>query len=148
MIIDSISGAEKYFSLNPHFAKAFDFLQKNNLSVLNEGKYEVDGTNVYATCMVRQGLAQDVAKFEAHNRYIDIQVCVSGAETFGWSHRASCHTVKGAYDPDKDIVFYADQPSTYVSIAPGQMAIFFPDDVHAPLVGSGEIKKVVVKVAV
>ena len=148
MIIDSLANAKKYFSLNPRFEKAFNFLVGNDLSKLEEKKYEVDGAEVYAMYMVRQGLAPEAAKHEAHDKYIDIQVCVSGKECFGWSPRAACKSVKEPYNPEKDIVFYADKPDTFVEIKPGQLAIFFPEDVHMPLVGSGEIKKVVVKVRV
>ncbi|MDR2814831.1 MAG: YhcH/YjgK/YiaL family protein [Prevotellaceae bacterium] len=145
MIIDHITNAKKYFSLNPRFEKAFGFLINNDLSKLEERKYEIDGAEVYATFMVRQGLAPEAAKHEAHNRYIDIQACVSGSETFGWSFRPDCKNVKVEYNPEKDIIFYADKPDSYVEIKPGQFAVFFPEDVHAPLIGNGEIKKVVVK---
>lgn len=146
MIIDHLTNAKKYFSLNPRFEKAFGFLTGNDLGALEERKYEIDGAEVYATFMVRQGLAPEAAKHEAHDRYVDIQVCVSGGESFGWSYRPDCKNIKTAYNPEKDIVFYADKPDTYVAIKPGQFAVFFPEDAHAPLVGSGEIKKVVVKV--
>jgi YhcH/YjgK/YiaL family protein len=146
MIVDSLSNAKKYFLFNPRFEKAFNFLASTDLSKLEEKKYEVDGADVYAMYMVRQGLAPEAAKHEAHDKYIDIQVCVSGKEGFGWSARQDCKNVKEAYNAEKDIVFYADKPDTFVEIKPGQFAIFFPEDVHMPLVGSGEIKKVVVKV--
>ena len=146
MIIDNLSNAKLYFSLNPRFEKAFNFLTDNDLSKLEEKKYEVDGEDVYAMYMVRQGLSPAEANHEAHNKYIDIQVCVSGKEGFGWNFRGDCATVKKAYDAEKDVIFYSDRPDTFVEIKPGQFAIFFPEDVHMPLVGSGEIKKVVVKV--
>jgi YhcH/YjgK/YiaL family protein len=146
MIIDSLRNAQKYFSLNPHFEKAFGFLRGNDLNALAEQKYEVAGAEVYATVMVRQGLAPEAAKHEAHNRYIDIQLCVAGKEGFGWSYRPDCKSVKEPYNEQKDIIFYADKPDTYVEVKAGQFAIFFPEDVHAPLIGSGEIRKVVVKV--
>ncbi len=148
MIIDSLSNAKKYFALNPRFEKAFNFLMSNDLTKLEEKKYEIDGKEVFATYMVRQGLAPEAAKHEAHDNYIDIQVCVSGKESFGWSNRADCKNEKDAYNPEKDIIFYADKPDTFVEIKPGQFAIFFPEDVHMPLVGNGEIKKVVAKVKV
>jgi YhcH/YjgK/YiaL family protein len=148
MIVDSLSNAKKYFSLNPRFEKAFEFLINNDLSKLEEKKYEIEGKELYASYMVRQGLAPEVAKHEAHDSYIDIQVCVSGKESFGWSYRPDCKNVKEAYNPEKDIIFYADKPDTFVEIKPGQLVIFFPEDVHMPLVGNGEIKKVVVKVKV
>jgi YhcH/YjgK/YiaL family protein len=148
MIVDSLSNAKRYFSLNPRFEKAFNFLTSQDLTKLEEKKYEIDGAEVYATCMVRQGLAPEAAKHEAHDNYIDIQVCISGKEGFGWSYRPDCKTVKTEYNPEKDILFYADKPDTFVEIKPEQMVILFPEDVHMPLVGSGEIKKVVVKVRV
>ncbi|MDR1226409.1 MAG: YhcH/YjgK/YiaL family protein [Prevotellaceae bacterium] len=146
MIVDSLSNAKKYFSLNPHFEKAFNFLARQDLKNIAEGKYEIDGANVFATVMVREGLAPEAAKFEAHDSYVDIQLVLDGKEGFGWSRRADCKNVKDAYNADKDIIFFADKPDTYVETKPGQMAIFFPEDAHAPLVGSGQIKKMVVKV--
>lgn len=146
MIIDSLSNAKKYFSLNPRFEKAFKFLADTDLNNLAEGKHDIDGSEIYANAMVREGLAPENAKFEAHDKYIDIQVCISGNESFGWSNRADCKNIKDAYNAEKDVIFYGDKPDTYVGIKPGQFAIFFPHDVHAPLVGKGEIKKVVLKV--
>ncbi|MDR0567285.1 MAG: YhcH/YjgK/YiaL family protein [Prevotellaceae bacterium] len=146
MIIDNIANAKKYFSLNPRFEKAFGFLTDNDLSTLEERTYEIDGAEVYATFMVRQGIAPEEARHEAHDRYIDVQLCLSGGETFGWSFRPDCKNVAAEYNPQKDVIFYADKPDTYVAIKPGQFAVFFPEDAHAPLVGCGEIRKVVVKV--
>jgi YhcH/YjgK/YiaL family protein len=34
----------------------------------------------------------------------------------------------------------------FFQLTDGQFAIFFPEDVHAPMIGVGEIKKLVVKV--
>ena len=44
--------------------------------------------------------------------------------------------------------FFNDAPSTYFTILPGEFAIFFPGDGHAPLIGEGETKKIIIKVAV
>jgi YhcH/YjgK/YiaL family protein len=36
----------------------------------------------------------------------------------------------------------------FFQLTDGQFAIFFPEDVHAPMIGEGEIKKVVIKVKI
>jgi YhcH/YjgK/YiaL family protein len=55
---------------------------------------------------------------------------------------------KEAYNAEKDVIFYNDKPDMYFSLHEGQFAIFFPDDVHAPMIGEGPVKKLVVKVKI
>jgi beta-galactosidase beta subunit len=45
-------------------------------------------------------------------------------------------------------MLYSDTPDTYFSLKDGQFVIFFPEDVHAPMLGEGLIKKLVVKIPV
>ena len=49
---------------------------------------------------------------------------------------------------EKDIAFFVDRPTAYTKIYPGQFAIYFPEDGHAPGIGEGNIRKVIVKVQV
>ena len=48
----------------------------------------------------------------------------------------------------QDIAFYIDKPTAYTKIYPGQFAIYFPEDGHAPGIGQGNIRKVVIKIPV
>jgi biofilm protein TabA len=52
------------------------------------------------------------------------------------------------YEESRDIRFFNDAPSSWIATPPGSFCLFFPDDAHAPLVGTGSIRKVVVKIAV
>jgi biofilm protein TabA len=146
MIIDSLNNAQKYINLHPRFAKAFGYLQSVDLAAIEPGKYPIDGTDIHASVSAKEGVKQDAAKFEAHDHYIDIQVCPSGAETLGWKPREKCDDVKEAYNPEKDVTFFNDKPDTYFQLHEGQFAIFYPEDVHAPMIGEGVIRKLVVKV--
>ena len=67
---------------------------------------------------------------------------------FGWKPRSDCKAQKGEYYPEKDVVFYNDAPDMYFDMTDNQFAIFFPEDVHAPMIGEGEIKKLVMKVKI
>lgn len=148
MIIDSLDNAHKYFSLNPHFEKAFAYIQDADLESMEPGKYEIDGNNLKAIYANKTGMsaAESITKFECHNNHIDIQLCIKGKETIGWKPRGDCLVQKGDYNPEKDVLFYSDAPDTYFGLTDGQFAIFFPEDVHAPMIGEGEIKKLVIKV--
>ena len=146
MIIDTLSNADKYTGLHRNFSKAFQFIKNMDLASIQPGKYPIDGDELHASVSLKEGVEANNAKFEAHNHYIDIQVCPSGAEKIGWKPLGSCVDPKTTYDSEKDVTFYNDKPETYFELHEGQFAIFFPDDVHAPLIGEGPIKKLVVKV--
>ncbi len=146
MIFDSCANAGLYASLNPRFAKAFAYLASTDLASLAEGRHEVDGDEIYVSVMERDLKKPADAALEVHDVYIDIQVVISGTESFGWRDRAACASPRGGIDTAKDILFYDDAPTTYFTLSEGQFAIFFPGDAHAPLVGEGHVKKCVVKV--
>jgi len=146
MIIDTLANADKYKNTHPLFAKAFAYIKSQQLDTLEPGKYPVDGTDIHASVSNKDGLKAADAKFEAHNNYIDIQVCISAGEQMGWKPRSDCKSPKADYDTAKDVIFYNDAPDTYFNLQAGQFVIFYPEDVHAPMIGEGPIKKLVVKV--
>ena len=150
MIIDTIQNAPKYFSVHPSFAKAFDYINNMDLASLEVGKYEIDGDNLKAIFSSKNGMTaeESTAKFECHNKNIDIQLCINGREQIGWKPRENCTSPKGEYNPEKDVQFYNDHPDTFFGLTNGQFAIFFPEDVHAPMIGDAEIKKLVIKVQI
>ncbi len=146
MIIDTIENAEKYIHLHPLFARAFEFIKSQNLKEIQVGKYPIDAAELHASVSEKEGLKSGEAKFEAHNHFIDIQVCPQGSETLGWRPRNKCTDIKIPYNTEKDVIFFNDKPDTYFQLQEGQFAIFYPEDVHAPMIGDGLIKKLVVKV--
>ena len=146
MIIDSLENAHLYEGLHERFPAAFAFIRSLNLSTLEVGKYEIDGRNIHAAVSEKEGVAESDAKFEAHDQYIDIQVCPAGRETLGWRPRKECTQVKVPYNEEKDVTFFSDRPSTYFDLHEGHFAIFYPGDVHAPMIGEGPIKKLVIKI--
>jgi len=148
MIIDTLENAAKYYSIHPHFEKAFQYIQSTNVETLEDGKYDIDGDNLRAIVSNKKGMTstESVAKFECHNKHIDIQLCIRGIEQFGWKPRGACVQQRGEYNPEKDVVFYNDAPDMYFELKDGQFAIFYPEDVHAPMIGPDLIKKMVIKV--
>jgi len=149
MIIDTLNNASKYTSLHPLFAKAFDFINQNDIATLENGVIQIeDGLKVIVSTANGKTAEASLAKFECHDKNIDIQVCVKGLETYGWKPREKCVTPNGEYNPEKDVRFFSDAPDTFFQLTDGQFAIFYPEDVHAPMIGEGEIKKVVIKVKI
>jgi YhcH/YjgK/YiaL family protein len=148
MIIDSISGLKRYYKMNEQFEKAFIFLHSNDITTLETGRYDIDGDDIYAIVSENDMISFNEAKLEVHNLYIDIQVPVSTTEIFGWKNRSLCNKGESKYDDKKDITFFEDKPDVCCAVKPLYMVLFFPHDAHAPLIGNGKIKKIVIKVRV
>ncbi len=148
MILDILDNAHQYLSLNKGFAKAFEFLMRPDLKELPVDKYEIDCDRVYAMVAKDPGREKQDAQLETHEKYIDIQLILEGTDTMGWRPKASCKQPSGMYDPKTDLQFFADEPDTWLATKSGAFAIFFPEDAHMPLISSGQLHKVVVKIAV
>lgn len=141
MILDSLKNFRTYAGLHERFALVADFLEKNDLAALADGKYEIDGDNVYMKLGTYALKTPENAALEAHDNYIDIQVVVDGSEGFGWRFREQCDSPRGEMNLEKDIIFYNDRPSATVTAKDGEFVIFFTDDAHAPLTDTGLARK-------
>jgi YhcH/YjgK/YiaL family protein len=149
MIIDTLQNAPKYYGVHPLFKQAFEYITSQNLSALEIGKFDIaDGLKTINNTAQGKTAEASVAKFECHNKNIDIQLCVKGDETMGWKPRAKCVLPNGDFNDEKDVQLYFDQPDTFFSLTENQFVIFFPEDVHAPMIGEGEITKMVIKVRI
>lgn len=151
MIVDTLANASKYSSIHPLFAKAFEYIAATDLDNIEIGKYDI-AEGLKAIFSDKKGMteAESIAKFECHNKNIDIQFCIRGKETIGWKPRGNCSIPKGEYNPEKDVCFYDDAPDMYFQLTNGQFAIFFPEDVHAPMIAANDdaIRKLVIKVKI
>ena len=141
MIIDKVENLEKYASINPLFPKVVEFLKANDLNKMEPGKYEIEGKDLFVNIQMAKGKTPAEAVIETHNKMIDIQIPLSDAETFGYTQRDLLPDV--AYNEEKDITKIPDLAAdSYLTCMPGMMAIFFPQDGHAPCIaGVPEIKK-------
>ena len=149
MIIDTLNNASKYVGLNPLFAQAFDYIKKTDIANLPVGVSEIaEGLKMIVSVGNGKTAETSLAKFECHDKNIDIQICVSGLETIAWKPREKCVTPNGDYNSEKDVRFFNDTPDMYFQLTDGQFGIFYPEDVHAPMIGEGEIKKIVIKVKI
>lgn len=147
MIIDTFENAGKYSWVHPLFARAFEYIKSQNLESMEPGTYQIDGERLRVIVANGPGVTakESAAHFECHNKHIDIQLCISGTEQMGWKPRSRCMQPRGEYSEEKDVLFYGDTPDMYFTLKKQQFVVFFPEDVHAPMISEGEIRKLVVK---
>lgn len=154
MILDRLENCERYASLHSRFAAAFEWLRSRIEGPPAEGRHELDGDRLFVLVARDEGRSPSGAKLEAHRRYIDIQLTLPnstsdpGSEVIGWRALSDCRELEVSYDERRDIMFFADAPTTWLTLPAGTFAVFYPDDAHAPLAGQGPVLKAVVKIAV
>jgi biofilm protein TabA len=148
MIFSALSQADRYAALHPLFARAFDFIRDNDLHAMLPGRYPIEGDSLIAIVEQVPGKTRAQARLECHRKYIDIQLVLDGVDEMGWKPLADCLNPVSDYSAEKDIRFFHDAPASWVAVPPDHFCIFFPEDAHAPLVSTGEVRKVIFKIAV
>lgn len=151
MVLDVIENISKYASINKNFIKAFRFIEENNLEEFSEGKYEVDGDNVFISIQTYITRDEVENKWEAHKKYIDIQYILKGTEVMGYKNLLDLNLTEDLLE-EKDVAFYEEVENwVKLNLKAGDFAIFFPEDGHKPCCLSKEpelILKAVIKVKV
>ena len=146
MIIDTIEKLTDYVSLNPLFADVVEFLKNNDLRKLEPGKHSIKGDDVFVNTQAAKGKSPEEAVVETHRVMADIQIPLSGNESYGYIPANMLPDVE--YNTQKDISFFPGVKSlNIVTCTPDMFYIFFPQDGHAPCISSDkEIKKAIFKV--
>jgi YhcH/YjgK/YiaL family protein len=150
MILDTLPNASRYAGLSPRIALGLDWLARFDPHTA-DGRYPLDGDDVYALVQSYETLPAAEKKFESHRSYLDIQYLAVGDETIFYAPTAIL-VPSTTYDSVKDYLLYAD-PAQAISLLmpPGSFAIFYPPDGHKPGCVNGpacRIKKVVIKARV
>jgi len=147
MIIDTLDNLGKYTALNPLFADVVAFVKDHDLNTMEQGKHPIKGGDLFVNITTAKGRSKEEAVLETHIAMIDIQIPLDTEETYGYTPLQDLPAFE--YNAEKDITKYGDtQAQTYVTCRPGQMAIFFPQDGHAPCIANNDIRKAIFKVAV
>lgn len=148
MILDTLANASRYSGVHPLFAQAFAYMRDHDLNALTPGRHYIAGDDLFVVIQHVHGRPREEAQLECHRNYIDIQFVLDGIDEMGWKPLAACHAPVSDYLAEKDIRFFHDTPDAWLATPAGAFCIFFPEDAHAPLVGSQPIRKAVFKIAV
>ena len=148
MVLSHLANADRYAAMHPLFTRAFEFMRSTNLLALAPGVHNINGEQLFAIVENMPGRSRVQAQLECHRKYIDIQLVLEGVDEMGWNPLQDCHKPVADYSAEKDIQFFYDAPASWITTPPNTFCIFFPEDAHAPLVSTGNIHKVIFKIAV
>lgn len=107
------------------------------------------GAGVFALEQAYDCKPADEGRWESHEKYIDIQVLVSGRELMRVID-VNQLTLSEDLRSGRDLMFYAPQEGgSTLRVLAGELAVFFPADGHMPSLADGAVavaRKTVVKV--
>lgn len=151
MIKDSLKYTKNYCNLSQKIKLGLEYLSNNNLKDVENGKYNIDGEDVFINIQDYYTKPQNQGKWEAHRKYIDIQFMISGYEKVGVGP-IDDFIKSETYNELKDLEFFqTDKALQFVEIKENDFLILFPNDVHMPQISikeSSYVKKAVLKIAV
>ena len=128
---------------------AYDFIV-NKAEGAAVGKYDLEN-GVYVSVQEYTTKARSEVKYEAHKKFIDIQMILSGKELIAVSPIEKM-TISDEYNEEKDfMLFHHNDECTDYVLEAGDFLILYPQDVHMPGVCVNEkspVRKIVVKVPV
>lgn len=150
MIYDTMGNADLYAGTNSRLGKALIWL-KNIEESIGEGRHDIDADNVFAIVASYTTKTDPAAQFEAHHKYIDIQILLSGSERVDVTIDQTGEVVT-AYDDATDAEMTAPpQEWSSIILRPGMVTVLFPQDVHRPGMAidtPAPVRKVVAKVRI
>lgn len=152
MIKNSLKYTKNYYNLSNKIKLALEYLEKNDLKVFDNGRYDILGDDVYVNVQDYTSKPKTQGKWEAHKKYIDIQFMIKGTERIGVGEIDNYQTTE-AYDESKDLEFFAVANDNYqfINMNENDFIILYPQDVHMPQIAMNTpsyVKKAVVKISI
>ena len=149
MILAHIEDSERYFSLHPLFKHLFDYVKTHDLSQVPAERITLDGERLFINVADASLKSPEEQVLEVHRRYIDVHFPLSSNEVMGWSPLQGLQTESvNPFNEEDDYAVYAEPAQTYLTIRPGEFAIVWPEDAHAPIIGEGKLRKLIAKVLI
>lgn len=148
MFHSQLALASKYDYILPKLKAAFKWLEDTNIPSIADGKYRVLGDDVIADVQTYTTQPIEARRFEAHDKFFDVQYVAEGEEFFGVCSREGL-TVTEAH-PERD-TYFLDSPRScsMVLLRKGEFIVVPPEDAHMPkccVNGPARVRKVVLKV--
>ena len=148
---DNIKNAKNYYYLGEKFQEGFEYLLNTDMQSLENGKYEIQGEDIFVSVQDYTTKIPEEGKFEAHKKYADIQYIIKGEAKLGYGDVKVF--VPSTFYHDKNVIIFFENTvkSSFVHAKEGDFVIFMPEDAHMPCIAVNEplyVKNAVVKVRV
>lgn len=147
MIVDTLDHIHLYRVPVDGLEEALAWLGNPGLPGLEPGRYTLGDSGAVAILAAGLTVPEEEEKWEAHRRFADLQVVLSGEEVMGFAQLGRM-TTKGEYSKEDDCVLL-EGSGNFMLVRAGDFVIFTPGDAHKAMLstpsGPVKVRKVVFK---
>ena len=130
--------------------RALEIMENLDWDTVECGRYEVDDDIYYMVHEYETKYPYE-ARYEAHEKYVDIQYIVKGIERMEFAETSKLK-VDEPYNPEKDVTFLKEPKVIDACIVEaGDYRIFYPEDAHRPglcVEQPSKVKKILAKIKI
>ena len=128
MIYARNTDAMTYRGIHPNLDLALERINDQFLSAVGAERLEIKGGDVYATRFTYETVPAEESFFEAHRKYLDIHIMLSGSE--GVEIAPPAELTEFDRVEDNDFYAYRGQARYRLTLSPGDFLVVFPNDAH------------------
>jgi len=140
MITDKIKNIDLYTNIPLEIREYI----KTLTNLASVGRHELSAGN-YINLESYQTKPLNKAKYEAHQKYADIQLLISGKEKIYYKDKEHL-TTDIEYNSEKDIEFFKeDVNGNFIELDGTNFVVLYPHEAHAPQVSVDNDKQTVFK---
>jgi len=148
-----LSGNINHLDLIPYLpSKAAKFIAETKILLEQsaaDGKHELSEEGVFLILVSVDTMPIDKCRPEIHEKYIDVQLLLSGEESIGYGHQTVIELCEDLL-AERDVAFCNTVvEEKVVSLNQGDFAMFFPGEIHRPLLATQQpmmIRKAIIKI--
>jgi YhcH/YjgK/YiaL family protein len=147
MITDTLENVRHYGIPVDGLEDALAWLERDDLQSLEPGRCPLGDSG--AAVILAEGLTvpEEEEEWEAHRRFADLQVVLSGEEVMGFAPLSGM-VPKGVYSGEDDCVLL-EGSGNFMTVRAGGFAVFTPQDAHkamlSPASGTRLVRKAIFK---
>ena len=128
MIYAKNKDALSYRGIHPNLDLALEHITERYLDSVGYDRVELKGSDVYATRFTYETVPEEESFFEAHQKYLDIHIMLSGSE------RVEIAPPEKLTEFDRveanDFYAYRGEGDYRLVLSPGDFLVVFPNDAH------------------
>ncbi len=128
MILAKNETAREYMGIHPNLDMALERINPDFLNSLGEERVDIVPGEVWCTKFTYETIHDDESFFEAHEKFLDIHMMLSGSERVEIASPADLEQFRN--EPQNDFYAYHGEGRHKLVLSPGDFLVVWPDDAH------------------
>ena len=149
MILAKNDTARDYLGIHPNLDLALERINEDFFATLGTERVDIIPGEVWCTKFTYDTIGDEESFFEAHEKFLDIHIMLSGSERVEVSSPAALEVFRS--EPENDFWGYQGEGRVKHVLSPGEFLCVWPDDAHKIKMMLGEpetVTKAVFKIKI